>query len=235
MPKPSGFHEAFERLLPGAVLLDETGSTNDEARLLARGGAPHLAVVVAEQQSAGRGRRGRTWSAAPGEALLASWVARPSLPVDRWSLLPLFAGVAVAEAVRARTSVEAVLKWPNDVLVDERKLAGILVEAEPPAFAVVGVGLNVSQTTFDAELNATSLALSSAVRLDRADLLAAILERVDGATLERYRELCVTIGRRVRVITDDGDVEGIATEVDERGALVVEGVAITAGDVVHVR
>jgi BirA family biotin operon repressor/biotin-[acetyl-CoA-carboxylase] ligase len=246
MPKPTEFHEAMAAALTGisprAVTLDTTRSTNDDARALARDGALHLTVVTAQHQTGGRGRRDRTWHAEPGKSLLATWVVRPSLPAERWTLLPLLAGVATVEAVRARTRVEAVLKWPNDLMVAERKLGGILAEAEPPAFAIVGLGLNVSQQDWPEGLNATSLAREDAVRLDRADLLAEVLRRFDAAlgdlegSMTRYRDLCVTLGRTVRVErTGAPPLEGVATDVDARGALVVDGVAIAAGDVAHVR
>lgn len=246
MPKPTEFHAAFARALrdvsPKAVTLDRTGSTNDDARALGREGAAHLTVVVAQEQTAGRGRLGRTWVAAPGEALLCSWVVRPALPVERWTVLPLLAGLAAVEAVRARTGVEAGLKWPNDLLVRERKLGGILTEAEVPAFAVVGLGLNVSTQRFPEDLPATSLALEGALRLDRADLLARILANFDASladvegALERYRAACVTIGRSVRVERSDGGVvAGVARAVTGAGALDVDGEQVAAGDVHHVR
>ena len=187
---------ALNGLSPSFTTHDETGSTNDDARELARDGAPHLTTVVADRQTAGRGRRGRTWIAQPGEALLASWVVRPAIPVEQWSVLPLIVGVACVEAVRARTKVDCMLKWPNDLMVGERKLGGILVEAEPPRFAVAGVGLNATATDFPDDLRTppTSLAVEGAMRLDRADLLAAILrafadrlgDPVDA--LARYRD-----------------------------------------------
>lgn len=253
MPKPVEFHEAFARALAGvsprAVTLDETASTNDDARALAREGAPHGTVVAADAQTAGRGRLGRAWWSRPGEALIASWVVRPALPVEAWTTIPLLAGVAAAEAVRARAKVEVGLKWPNDVTTGgARKLGGILAEAEVPHFVVVGLGVNVSQVAFPAELReiATSLALEGAVRLDRADLLAATLARFDealadpGAALDRYRALCVTLGRGVRVERPSGEpLEGVARDVDATGALLVESggetVAVASGDVVHLR
>jgi BirA family biotin operon repressor/biotin-[acetyl-CoA-carboxylase] ligase len=245
MPKPAEFHEAFARALapvsPRVVTLDEAASTNDEARTLARDGAPHLSVVVANHQTAGRGRLGRRWESAPGAGLAASWVARPPFAVERWTLIPLFAGVAACDAIRARAKVEASLKWPNDLVTARGKLGGILVEAEPPAFAVVGLGVNVSHTAFPPGLEATSLALEGAQRLDRADLLAHALRGFaaalgdPGAALARYRELCATLGRRVRVQRRGGDVEGIAEDVDASGALVVDGAPVQSGDVVHLR
>jgi len=252
MPRSSDFRPALERALAGIapqlLVLEETGSTNDEARALAREGAPHLSTVVTGHQTAGRGRRGRSWVGAPGESLLASWVVRPSIETERWPLLPLLAGLACAQAARERTRVGVTLKWPNDLMVGDRKLGGILVEAEPPAFAIVGVGINVGQTTFPDEIaeRATSLALNEAVRLDRADLLAAILRRFEDALADpdtarvRYAGLCSTIGRRVRVDRAAAEVlEGMAVGLDPRGALVIEAggrvIALSAGDVEHLR
>ncbi|HEX9775477.1 MAG TPA: biotin--[acetyl-CoA-carboxylase] ligase [Actinomycetota bacterium] len=250
MPKPTGFREAFERALDGisprAVVIEVTGSTNDDARALGREGAPHLTVVVTNEQRAGRGRLGRAWVAPPGTSLLASWVARPALPVERWPLVPLLAGVAAAEAIEARTNVAPSLKWPNDLLAGERKLGGILVEAELPAFVVVGLGVNVGQTSFPTGLAATSIAMEGGVRLDRADLMAATLAAFQRAleepeaALDRYRARCATLGTTVRVERTAAEpVQGVARAIDEIGGLVVEAatgeVTVTAGDVIHLR
>jgi len=252
MPKEQDFHLAFKRALadvsPRVITLDETGSTNDDARALARAGAPHMTVVVADTQSAARGRLGRSWIADPQQALNASWIVRPERPVDEWTVIPLVVGVAVAEAVTERTGVEARLKWPNDVVVGARKLAGILAEAEVPQFVVVGLGMNVLQQAFDGERaeTATSIAIEGGKRLDRPDLLATVLERFSeclrdpGTALNRYRQLCVTIGQTVRVERATGDpVSGFARAIDDSGALVVEtkrgDVRVASGDVVHLR
>lgn len=251
MPKPSDIRSALARALadvaPAVEVRERTRSTNDDAKDLARAGAAHLTVVVADAQTQGRGRRGRRWEAEPGTALLASWVIRPSLPPERWPVLPLLAGLACAEAVRARTGVAADLKWPNDLLVGDRKLGGILVEAEPPAFAIAGVGINVSQAALPAALagTATSIALEGGARLDRADLLAGILRSFEAAlaepaaALERYRALCATLGRRVRVLRDRDQMEGVAVDVDAGGALRLRTGAgeetIAAGEVEHLR
>lgn len=251
MPRPTGYAEAIERAFDGtaarAILLDECASTNDEARARARDGAEHLTVVVAEHQTAGRGRLARTWTSEPGAGLLMSVILRPDLPADRWTLIPLLTGVAAARAIRHRARVPAALKWPNDLVVGPRKLGGILVEAEPPAFAVAGLGVNVSQTAFPPDLAgiATSLAREEAVRLDRADLLgwtvrylAEALQDPEGS-LDRYRRMSATLGRQVRIEQHDSALLGIARDIDARGALLVEtpdGVeVVTAGDVVHVR
>lgn len=252
MPRPATLEQALSGALAGlspqVSVVEVTGSTNDDARALARDGAPHLAVVVSDEQRAGRGRRGRTWTAAAGESLLASWVVRPALPVERWPVLPLLAGVAAVEAVRARAGVQAVLKWPNDLLVGPRKLGGILVEAEPPSFAIVGLGINVAQTAFPDDLReiATSLALAGATRLDRADLLAAVIAGFVGAledpeaALVRYRASCATLGRSVRIERAGAQaLEGVAVDLDGSGALLVDDGTdrhvVAAGDVVHLR
>ena len=252
MPKEQDFHLAFKRALadvsPRIVTLDETGSTNDDARALARAGAPHMTVVVADTQSAARGRLGRSWISDPMQALNASWIVRPERPVDTWTAIPLLAGVAVADAVKQRTHVEARLKWPNDVLVGARKLAGILTEAEVPDFVVVGLGMNVAQQSFDGDRAdaATSIAIEGGKRLDRPDLLATTLKgfcdalRDPAAALNHYRALCVTIGQTVRVERATGDpVGGFARAIDDTGALVVEtsrgDVRVASGDVVHLR
>ena len=252
MPRVTAFRPSMERALEGlaprALILDVCGSTNDEARDLARKGAPHLTVVTTEVQTAGRGRRGRAWTSVPGEGLYASVVLRPDLPVERWTLLPLLTGVAAVRAVRHRTRVPASLKWPNDVVVNNRKLGGILVEAEIPAYAVAGIGINVAQTSFPDELEqtATSLAREDAVRLDRADLLGFLVRYLRDAladpeaSLDRYRRASATIGRAVTVTREGAaTVTGVALDVDARGALMLEtesGVeTVTAGDVVHLR
>lgn len=230
-----------------------TGSTNADVVAVARRGAAHGLVVVAEEQASGRGRLDRRWEAPPRSALLLSVLLRPAVPTPRWPLLPFVAGVAVVEAVRAVGRVDATLKWPNDVLYDDRKLGGILVERIDGA-AVVGIGLNVSLR--DDELpvaTATSIGLAGG-STDRESLLKEVLRALgrrydawvaaDGAAaavLPAYRQVCATIGRDVSVeLPGGGAVQGRVTEVDDAGRLVVvdaagRDYALQAGDVVHVR
>jgi BirA family transcriptional regulator, biotin operon repressor / biotin---[acetyl-CoA-carboxylase] ligase len=236
-----------------------TGSTN--ADLIARGG-PEGQVLVAEEQTAGRGRMGRTWVGVPGASLTFSVLLRPSSvhPAQRgW--LPLLTGVAVASAVRSLTGVSALLKWPNDVLVGDRKLAGILAEQSPDGSAVVvGVGLNVA-TPADAlpvsltGLPATSL-LVEGVDVAREALLTEILRHLERwyeaflsdpdpartGLLDEYRSLCGTLGGAVRVELPSGRVlTGVAEDIDSGGRLLVrtdEATSVTpvsAGDVIHLR
>ena len=224
-------------------VLASTGSTNAVVAERARAGEPAGLVVVAESQTAGRGRLDRSWTSPPRAGLTLSALVRPDLPAGQWPWLPLLTGLAVATAVREQAGLAAVLKWPNDVLVEGRKLCGVLVEVPQPGAAVLGVGLNV--TTRQDELphdGATSLALAGATTTDRGTLLRAVLRAVTVALADApaaraaYRELCATTGQPVRVELPGGRrVEGTAEAVDDDGRLVVDGTAYGAGDVVHLR
>jgi BirA family biotin operon repressor/biotin-[acetyl-CoA-carboxylase] ligase len=223
-------------------VVPETASTN--ADLLADSSAPDRAVRVAEHQTAGRGRLDRSWESPPRAGLTFSVLLRPAVPQAEWGWLPLLAGLAVVDAVRDTTGLAPALKWPNDVLLgpDERKVAGVLAQTSG-ATVVLGIGLNVG--TAAAELpveTATSLALAGRPHVDRTDLLAAVLDRLDVRLRQwtdaapDYRRACATLGRPVRVHLAGGAVvEGGAEDVDELGRLRVAGQVVTAGDVVHVR
>jgi BirA family transcriptional regulator, biotin operon repressor / biotin---[acetyl-CoA-carboxylase] ligase len=235
---------------------EESPSTNASVAERARAGEPVGLVVVAEHQSAGRGRLGRAWVTPPRTALTVSWLVAPDrVPIARWPWLPLLTGLAVVDAVREVTDLAAALKWPNDVLVGERKLAGILTERiqhTAGAVAVVGVGLNVSSTRADLPVpTATSLALEGRPDVDRGDLLVALLDSFGrwydrwvaaqgGGLREPYVAACSTLGREVRVEMPDGQsLTGVADGVDETGRLLVRDRgrvhALGAGDVIHVR
>jgi len=224
-------------------VLATASSTNAVVAERARAGEPAGLVVVAETQTAGRGRLDRSWVSPPRAGLTCSALVRPDLSPAQWPWLPLLTGLAVATALTGRAEVEAVLKWPNDVLVGGRKVCGVLVEVAQPGAAVLGVGLNV--TTRADELptaEATSLALAGAVTTDRGVLLRALLralttalEDVDAARTA-YRSRCATIGTEVRVELPGGrSVRGTAEQVDDGGRLVVDGTAYGVGDVVHLR
>jgi len=241
-----------------------TGSTNADllARAIASPGPPEGQVLAAEEQTAGRGRLGRSWSSVPGASLTFSVLLRPApVPPGRRGWLPLLAGVAVVSAVRTVAGVAAVLKWPNDVLVGERKLAGILAEQSPDGSAVViGIGLNVATPAealpvSPAGLPATSL-LAEGAAVSRETLLLAILGRLEAwylefradpdpardGLLDAYRSLCATLGRPVRVEMPAGRVvTGVASDIDLDGRLLIAGnsgdslAPVSAGDVIHVR
>jgi BirA family biotin operon repressor/biotin-[acetyl-CoA-carboxylase] ligase len=213
--------------------LREVDSTSDRARALAEAGAPHGTLVTAGAQSAGRGRQGRTWSAPPGRALLMSLVLR-----DPPSLLPLRAGVAVAEAVGA----PAGLKWPNDVLVDGRKVAGILAEARlSEGWAVLGIGVNVAVTIAELpdELRDRAGTLGRAPE-DVEPFLATLLTALDraltlhhDAALDRFRARDALRGREIGW---GSDLRGRADGIDDEGRLIValesgDQIALSAGEV----
>jgi BirA family transcriptional regulator, biotin operon repressor / biotin---[acetyl-CoA-carboxylase] ligase len=237
----------------------EAPSTNALVADRAGQGAPEGLVVVADHQTAGRGRLDRTWETPAGAALTFSILLRPTVPTRSWPWLPLLTGYAVAQALIAM-GYAAGVKWPNDVLIGEGKVAGILVERvdtpEGPA-AVVGVGLNTGMTAEELPVpTATSLSLEQggAATPDRVDVLLEVLAAIRRAyddwqrggepAAERlatsYAVACVTVGRAVRVDLPDGSVlEGTAEAVDASGRLVVRTAdgsrEVGAGDVVHVR
>lgn len=244
--------------MPGVLIevVDEAASTNALVVERARGGAGEGLVVVTEHQTAGRGRLDRTWQTPARSALTFSVLLRPTAPTRSWPWLPLLAGYAVDKALKAH-GFAAGVKWPNDVLIGDRKVAGILVErvetGTGPA-AVVGIGVNVGLRADELPVEtATSLAVEGEAP-DRTrllvELLAGLREAYDawqvGGDLagmrlaESYADACVTVGRQVRVDLPSGEVlTGLATAIDPSGRLVVAGAdgetAVGAGDVVHVR
>ncbi len=225
-------------------LLEEADSTNSVALALAAAGAADGTVVVAERQTAGRGRLGRVWFSPPGDNLYGSLILRRKVPREQlaaWlSWVPLASALALVHAVRDMTGLEPTVKWPNDVLIGTRKVAGVLCEtaslgAEAPV--VVGVGLNVNtpleRFPEDLQETATSLAAEARRSFDRAAILAELLNQLE-AHLDRlagseasgladeYRARCATLGRRVRVSLADGAVvTGLAESIGPDGALLV--------------
>jgi BirA family biotin operon repressor/biotin-[acetyl-CoA-carboxylase] ligase len=235
----------------------ELPSTSDRAKDLADEGAEHGEVVIAEAQTAGRGRRGRVWTSPAGRNLAFSVVLRPDLPPARAPELTLVASIAVCDALR-QAGVAAGIKWPNDVLAGGKKLAGILTElaAEPDRvhWVVIGVGVNVNARTedFPEELRGevTSILLERGGPAPRALFAAACLTALEewldrhaeegfGAIRAAWRERSVTLGREVSVRTDAREVVGTAIDLDEDGALLVRDAAgvqrILAGDVTLLR
>lgn len=215
---------------PFRLLIRETAaSTNDEIRTLAQAGAPGGLVLLALTQTAGRGRRGAAWFSAAGESLAFSILIRPEEPKALWPRLALATGLAVAEAIES-CGMEAGIKWPNDVWIQQRKVAGILVEAGHD-FAVVGIGINVNTRAFPAEVSdiATSLALESGAELARKQVLSAIIRRFAlrhreigddfDEMLESVRQRCVLCGRRVSLITASGPRTGVVEGLARGGEL----------------
>lgn len=261
MTAPTGAPpEALVRALvggPGVVSgvdwLPEVSSTNTLAAEAARRGMPEVHVVLTDLQTAGRGRLGRAWQAQAGSSLMLSLMTRPAVPPVDQPLLSLLTGVALADAVRGQCrGVDVALKWPNDLLVDGRKAAGILVEGSEGA-VIVGCGVNVDWRGLyrPPELaSVTSLSEAAGTTVDRWELLSGFL-RVFGSRyedwcrrprrfLDDYRRLCMTIGQTVRVTRPAlAPLVGKATGVDGTGALLLQTgdgpERIAAGDVEHVR
>ncbi|MDW8356506.1 biotin--[acetyl-CoA-carboxylase] ligase [Thermus sp.] len=232
-PLPHLFHPRG-RLGTPYRYLGRVGSTQDVLRAWAEEGAPEGALVLAEVQERGRGRQGRPWESRPGASLTFSLLLRPRLPLPALGLLPLLAGLALWEALGVGG-----LKWPNDLLApDGRKLAGILLEAkaegEEVAYALLGVGINAAWAP------AGAAALAEFSPFSRREALEAFLERLEAllplleepeALLQRYRRASYTLGRRVRVHTPRGPVEGMAEDLLPDGSLRVGGVRVGAGEV----
>ncbi len=226
---------------------DRIDSTNRYLLAEAGLGAREGVVAVADEQTAGRGRLGRSWVATPGAALLVSVLLRPDLPPERRHLVTLAAAVAAADAVRAVGGFDARVKWPNDLVVDDRKLAGILAEADGSGAVIVGMGLNLRADAFPPDLAGLATACDlHAAPVERGDLLVAWLTMLDAQldALDRVvaaaGERSATLGRRVRVELAHEHMHAIATRLTEEGYLVVtrdDGTEqiVTAGDVIHLR
>jgi BirA family biotin operon repressor/biotin-[acetyl-CoA-carboxylase] ligase len=224
--------------------LESTASTNDVAARLAESGVEEGTTVVAEAQTRGRGRHGRVWFSPPGAGLYVSVIVRPAAGMagggNPASLLTLASGVAIAEAVRAVTGVPAGIKWPNDVMIGGRKLAGILAEAAVQGgalqFVVVGFGVNLQPAAYPPELasRATSIEAETSRPADRALVLAEILAAMGDryadlrvgrfdAILSAWRHLAASLpGAHVEWDSPSGVVRGRAQDIDRDGALLVK-------------
>lgn len=213
-------------------------STNSCARALASCFAEEGTVVIADFQSAGRGRLGRTWLGEPGENLTFSLVLRPQITPDAMNLLSMVVAVGIARGIQEHTGVKVLCKWPNDVLCGGRKLAGILLEgvlgSDRVESVIAGIGLNVNQRTFPAELSskATSLALETGSVHERADLFRALLKSLEEEyteqaaagfqhVVDRWLEYAPLIGKRIAVATNGAVIEGIVRGISSGGGLIV--------------
>ncbi len=230
--------------------LESVGSTNTHLRAQAEAGAPEGRVVVADFQSAGRGRYDRVWEAPPRSSLLCSVLLRPDLEADQRQWAVAAVALSARAALVRLCGLRVGLKWPNDLVVDDEKLAGVLGESSADGALVVGLGVNL---TYDGPPQglATSVRRAAGVTLEPEALLDIVLEEVErrrpllddaagrARLREEYRRALDTLGRRVRVEQALGTVEGEARDVDAAGRLVVAAgdgeVAVAAGDVVHVR
>ena len=228
-------------------------STNIRAKALGAAGAPHMTLVLADEQTAGRGRMTRTWVSPPGTSALMSLLLRPKLPAYRAPELVFISAIASCEAVnRLLGRPAATVKWPNDLVIGTKKISGTLLEmaldGADIGYAVVGIGVNILGVDFPPELPyAGSIESAAGVRLQRMDFVSAYLDRfealydlwlTDGfeAILRIYRPLSATLGKPIRAICPDGEHIGVAIDLDPTGALIVrtdsgETLTLTAGDV----
>ena len=250
----------LQRLVTGPTLVshvvwfDRIDSTNAEVVRRAQGETGEGLLVLADEQTAGRGRLGREWRAPAGTSLMGSLLLRPGGMTDDVALLPLLIGLALVEAAETLVAgAQLSLKWPNDLLADGRKCAGILVEAPAPDVVVAGFGVNVDWRTVErpaALAAATSLSEAGGGRVNRWQLLSVLIRRLDRryrgwrtsprGFLPAYRERCATLGQPVRVEQLNGhELLGTAARVTDEGALLVDAdgsaVTVRAGDVHHVR
>ena len=219
---------------------DEIGSTNVEAKRLAEAGAPHGTLVVADMQTAGRGRRGRSWISPAGTNIYFTILLKPEFAPDQASMLTLVIAHAITKVFRDTLGLAAGIKWPNDVVIDGRKTCGILtemsLEQNDIQYVVIGVGINVRKQEFAPEIAERAIALDevSARPVDRSRLLADVMSRFEkdyetflrtcsmASLQDSYDEMLVNLDREVCVLDPAGEYRGIARGINERGELIVE-------------
>jgi len=241
------------------LVYEKIGSTNSQAAILAAQGAEEGTLISAETQTEGKGRLGRTWFSPPGVNLYLSVILRPRIEPSQATMLTLLAGVAVAFAIRQQTHLMTQLKWPNDVLIGEKKVAGILAELAADGHAIkhliLGIGLNINleAAMLSPELTktATSLKIELGRVVSRLEMLETLVNQLErwytvfldqGSTpiIEEYNRFSNTLGRRIQVVFHDRVVEGEAVGLAPNGGLILrerDGTSTTifTGDVVHIR
>lgn len=238
------------------VYYDVTDSTNIQAKRLAEEGMPHGTLVIAGRQKAGRGRRGRNWESPERDGIFMTLLLRPKFPPAKASMLTLVAAMAVAKAVRIETGLFAEIKWPNDIVINGKKICGILTELNTEIdtinYVVTGIGINVSNRQFDKEISsvATSLMLESGKEIYRVNLIEAVLEQFEfyydrfcqkmdvSEWKEEYDEYLVNRNRPVKILDPKEPFTGIAKGINEHGELLVEtetGIRIVSSGEVSVR
>lgn len=235
------------------IYLDEIDSTNREVRRLGDAGAVEGTVVIADCQTGGKGRLGRTWFSPAGTGIWMSLLLRPELPPEKVSGITLMAATSVCRAIRSATGLNTQIKWPNDLVINGKKVCGILTESAildgELKFAVLGIGVNVNQTEFPGDLpNAWSLAMTAGRELDREGLIECCLnclkedyERyVQSGDLrqlrQEYEAHLVNLDQPVRVLSPAGEWTGVAKGINDSGDLIVlndqgESVAVNSGEV----
>lgn len=227
-----------DRLGRELVIADTLDSTNEQAKRLAANGAPDGTVVIARQQTGGKGRRGRSFFSPPGSGLYMSLLLRPDFPVEETGLLTSLTAVAVAEAIESLAPVSVGIKWVNDLFIGSKKLCGILTEAAMDMesgtleYIVIGIGVNVGKTHFPPELAdiATSIGNESPRPICRAALAAEILNRLEdrmasagtGRFLEESRRRSIVLGKTVTVTQGSASYPARAIDIDDEGRLILE-------------
>jgi len=237
------------------LYFDSLCSTMDMATQLAIKEAKEGTVVLAEAQTKGRGRLGRIWYSPKYKGLYFSLILRPKIPLDRASVITLLAGVSICEAIKESAALEAQIKWPNDIILGNKKLGGILTEVKAEVdevnFVIIGVGLNINNDKKSLISGATSLRQEKGEEPGRLSLFQSILYRLEYnylsfqkkgplAVIDKWRQLSLTLGRRVKVYSHKEHIEGEAVDIDIDGGLLVRrdnGLTqkVLAGDVVHCR
>ncbi len=218
---------------------ESVGSTNDVAHRFAKDGARSGTIILADFQTTGRGRNAKKWVAEKGENIMASVILRPNVPLEHLTYLPLLAALSVAQAIEDVVGERAEIKWPNDVLIRRKKVAGVLVETSAQAgvvdYVVVGIGLNVNQANFHDDLaeRATSLLLETGIVYDKTTLFVSLMQFLDAnyarltigdtqSILNMWRARCEMFGKHITFYQGETKREGIALDIDERGFLKVE-------------
>ncbi|MEI6631506.1 MAG: biotin--[acetyl-CoA-carboxylase] ligase [bacterium] len=234
---------------------DTVSSTMDVAVEMGMRGSIEGTIVIAEGQSRGRGRFNREWFSPKYKGIYLSLILRPRIAPNAAPILTLLAAVSICEAIKEVTGIDARIKWPNDILIHNKKLAGILTEISAETdithFVVIGLGLNVNNDKKSLIAGATSLAEQKKDKVSRTELLQEILRRIEnnyldlkensaGAILDKWRKSNLTLGRRVRVVSNKNTREGQALDIDTDGALLIRNDSgliekVMAGDIVHCR
>lgn len=234
--------EEFEKLLKARedfIYLEEVDSTNEEAKRLAAKGAVHGTVVAADMQSKGKGRRGRSWDSPKGDSIYMSILLRPKIEAVHASMLTLVTALSAAEAVEEIIQEPCHIKWPNDLVLHDRKICGILTEMsadmEGIRYVIIGIGINVNQETFPDQIAsmATSLKMETGTQISRAALMASVLKCFEknyeifmkqtslAPFMEAYNKRLINIGRQVKLIRQNGEVIRTSRGIDAEGALIV--------------
>lgn len=221
------------------VYFDLTDSTNVQARILAEQRAAHGTLVVADRQTGGKGRRGRSWDSPGGEGIFMSLLLRPEMNAVNASMLTLIMALAAEKGVREATGLESQIKWPNDLVLNKKKICGILTEMSTDQmeikYVIIGTGINVCQTQFPEEIKATatSLYLESGEKISRSKIIGCVMEAFEeyyekfmetedmSGLIEEYNERLVNLNNEVCILAPTGDFRGISTGINKDGGLMV--------------